>query len=117
MYAAQAKDVDIIITTAPHPGKPAPRLITEEMVASMKPGLVVVDMAASNGGKCRRSVADQRIVTDNGVTILGYTDLPGRLPAQASQLFGTNLVNLLKLLTRRRTANSPSTSTMSCSGA
>ena len=93
MYAAQAKDVDIIITTALIPGKPAPRLITEEMVASMKPGSVVVDMAASNGGNVAGSVADQRIVTDNGVTILGYTDLPGRLPTQASQLFGTNLVN------------------------
>ena len=99
LYAAQAKDVDIIITTALIPGKPAPRLITEEMVASMKPGSVVVDMAASNGGNVAGSVADQRIVTDNGVTILGYTDLPGRLPTQASQLFGTNLVNLLKLLT------------------
>jgi NAD(P) transhydrogenase subunit alpha len=99
LYAAQAKDVDIIITTALIPGKPAPRLITEEMVASMKPGSVVVDMAASNGGNVAGSVADQRIVTDNGVTILGYTDLRGRLPTQASQLFGTNLVNLLKLLT------------------
>ena len=99
LYAAQAKDVDIIVTTALIPGKPAPRLITEEMVASMKPGSVVVDMAASNGGNVAGSVADQRVVTDNGVIILGYTDLPGRLPMQASQLFGTNLVNLLKLLT------------------
>ena len=99
LYAAQAKDVDIIITTALIPGKPAPRLITEEMVASMKPGSVIVDMAASNGGNVAGSIADQRVVTDNGVTILGYTDLPGRLPTQASQLFGTNLVNLLKLLT------------------
>ena len=99
MYAEQAKDVDIIITTALIPGKPAPRLITEEMVASMKPGSVVVDMAAANGGNVAGSVADQKAVTDNGVTILGYTDLPGRLPTQASQLFGTNLVNLLKLTT------------------
>ncbi len=99
LYAAQAKDVDIIVTTALIPGKPAPRLITEEMVASMKPGSVVVDMAASNGGNVAGSVADQRVVTANGVKILGYTDLPGRLPTQASQLFGTNLVNLLKLLT------------------
>ena len=60
---------------------------------------VIVDMAASNGGNVAGSIADQRVVTDNGVTILGYTDLPGRLPTQASQLFGTNLVNLLKLLT------------------
>ncbi|MFL6177465.1 MAG: proton-translocating transhydrogenase family protein, partial [Ornithinibacter sp.] len=73
--------------------------ITEDMVASMKPGSVVVDMAASNGGNVAGSVADQKVVTPNGVTILGYTDLPGRLPTQASQLFGTNLVNLLKLVT------------------
>ncbi|MFL6153042.1 MAG: Re/Si-specific NAD(P)(+) transhydrogenase subunit alpha, partial [Ornithinibacter sp.] len=99
MYAAQAADVDILITTALIPGRPAPRLITEDMVASMKPGSVVVDMAASNGGNVAGSVADQKVVTPNGVTILGYTDLPGRLPTQASQLFGTNLVNLLKLVT------------------
>ncbi len=99
MYAEQAKDVDIVITTALIPGRPAPRLITEEMVASMKPGSVVVDMAAANGGNVAGSVADEKVVTDNGVTILGYTDLPGRLPTQASQLFGTNLVNLLKLMT------------------
>ncbi|HET7822607.1 MAG TPA: Re/Si-specific NAD(P)(+) transhydrogenase subunit alpha [Ornithinibacter sp.] len=99
LYAAQAADVDIIITTALIPGRPAPRLITESMVASMKPGSVVVDMAASNGGNVAGTVADTKVVTDNGVTILGYTDLPGRLPTQASQLFGTNLVNLLKLVT------------------
>jgi len=99
MYAEQAKDVDIVVTTALIPGRPAPRLITEEMVASMKPGSVVVDMAAANGGNVAGSVADEKVVTDNGVTILGYTDLPGRLPTQASQLFGTNLVNLLKLMT------------------
>ena len=99
LYAAQAADVDIIITTALIPGRPAPRLITEAMVATMKPGSVVVDMAASNGGNVAGTVADQKVVTDNGVTILGYTDLPGRLPTQASQLFGTNLVNLLKLVT------------------
>ncbi len=99
LYAEQARDVDIVITTALIPGRPAPRLFTEEMVASMKPGSVVVDMAAANGGNVAGTVAGQKVVTDNGVTILGYTDLPGRLPTQASQLFGTNLVNLLKLLT------------------
>jgi NAD(P) transhydrogenase subunit alpha len=99
LYAAQAKDVDIVITTALIPGRPAPRLLTEEMVASMKAGSVVVDMAASNGGNVAGSRPDERVVTDNGVVILGYTDLPGRLPTQASQLFGTNLVNLLKLMT------------------
>jgi NAD(P) transhydrogenase subunit alpha len=99
LYAEQAKDVDIIITTALIPGRPAPRLLTEEMVASMKPGSVVVDMAASNGGNVAGTVADQLVTTANGVKLIGYTDLPGRLPTQASQLFGTNLVNLLKLLT------------------
>ena len=99
LYAAQAKDVDIVITTALIPGKPAPRLLDEAMVASMKPGSVIVDMAAANGGNVAGTVADEKVVTDGGVTILGYTDLPGRLPTQASQLFGTNLVNLLKLVT------------------
>ncbi|OBF27621.1 Re/Si-specific NAD(P)(+) transhydrogenase subunit alpha [Mycobacterium sp. ACS4331] len=99
LYAEQAGDVDIIITTALIPGKPAPRIITAEMVASMKPGSVIVDMAAANGGNVEGTVKDQAVVTDNGVTIIGYTDLAGRLPAQASQLYGTNLVNLLKLLT------------------
>ncbi|MCV7225748.1 Re/Si-specific NAD(P)(+) transhydrogenase subunit alpha [Mycolicibacterium komossense] len=99
LYAEQATDVDIIITTALIPGRPAPRIITAEMVASMKPGSVIVDMAAANGGNVEGTVKDQAIVTDNGVTIIGYTDLAGRLPATASQLYGTNLVNLLKLLT------------------
>ena len=99
LYAQQAKDVDIIITTALIPGKPAPRLITEEMVASMRPGSVIVDMAAAQGGNVAGTVAGEVVVTDNQVSIIGYTDLPGRLPTQASQLFGTNLVNLMKLLT------------------
>ncbi|MFI5506420.1 Re/Si-specific NAD(P)(+) transhydrogenase subunit alpha [Mycobacterium sp. NPDC051804] len=99
LYAELASDVDIIITTALIPGKPAPRIITADMVASMKPGSVLVDMAASNGGNVEGTVKDQAIVTDHGVTIIGYTDLAGRLPATASQLYGTNLVNLLKLLT------------------
>jgi len=99
LYAELAKDVDIIITTALIPGRPAPRIITADMVASMKAGSVIVDMAAANGGNVEGTVKDQAIVTDNGVTIIGYTDLAGRLPAQASQLYGTNLVNLLKLLT------------------
>ncbi|BBY94958.1 NAD(P) transhydrogenase subunit alpha [Mycobacterium gallinarum] len=99
LYAELAKEVDIIITTALIPGKPAPRIITADMVASMKPGSVLVDMAAANGGNVEGTVKDQAIVTDHGVTIIGYTDLAGRLPATASQLYGTNLVNLLKLLT------------------
>jgi len=99
LYAEQSKDVDIIITTALIPGKPAPRIITADMVASMKPGSVLVDMAAANGGNVEGTVKDQTVMTDNGVTIIGYTDLAGRLPATASQLYGTNLVNLVKLLT------------------
>jgi NAD(P) transhydrogenase subunit alpha len=99
LYAEQCKDVDIIITTALIPGRPAPRIITAEMVASMKPGSVIVDMAAANGGNVEGTVKDQAVVTDHGVTIIGYTDLAGRLPATASQLYATNLVNLLKLLT------------------
>ncbi|SFD02071.1 NAD(P) transhydrogenase subunit alpha [Nocardioides terrae] len=99
IYSEQAADVDIIITTALIPGRPAPKLITAADVASMKSGSVVVDMAAAQGGNVEGSVADQKVVTDNGVTIIGYTDLAGRLPTQASQLYGTNLVNLMKLLT------------------
>jgi NAD(P) transhydrogenase subunit alpha len=99
LYADQAEDVDIIVTTALIPGKPAPRLITADMVAAMKPGSVLVDMAAANGGNVEGSRPGEVVTTDRGVTIIGYTDLPGRLPTQASQLYGTNLVNLMKLLT------------------
>lgn len=102
LYAEQVTDVDIIITTALVPGRPAPRLITAEMVASMKPGSVIVDMAAANGGNVEGTVPGEAVVTDNGVTIIGYTDLAARLPAQASQLYGTNLVNLMKLMTPGR---------------
>ncbi len=99
LYAEQCKDVDIVITTALIPGKPAPRLITAEMVATMRSGSVIVDMAAANGGNVEGAVAGEAVVTANGVTIIGYTDLAGRLPTQASQLYGTNLVNLMKLMT------------------
>jgi len=99
LYARQCPEADIIITTALIPGKPAPRLITAQMVASMKPGSVIVDMAAASGGNVEGTVPGQAVVTDNQVIIIGYTDLAGRLPAQASQLYGTNLVNLMKLLT------------------
>ena len=102
LYAEQAKEVDIIITTALIPGKPAPRLITKEMVASMKPGSVIVDLAAATGGNCELSKAGEVVVTDNQVKIIGYTDLPSRLPTQSSQLYGTNLVNLLKLLCKNK---------------
>jgi NAD(P) transhydrogenase subunit alpha len=99
IYTEQAADVDIIITTALIPGRAAPRLITASDVARMKPGSVIVDMAAGQGGNVEGSVAGERVVTDNGVIILGYTDLASRLAAQASQLYGTNLANLVALLT------------------
>ncbi len=94
LFAEQAQDVDIIITTALIPGKPAPRLITADMVASMKDGSVIVDLAAEQGGNCELTEAD-KVVVRNGVSIIGYTDLPSRLAAQASQLYGTNLRHLL----------------------
>ncbi|MEV5758726.1 Re/Si-specific NAD(P)(+) transhydrogenase subunit alpha [Streptomyces tendae] len=99
LYRAQAAEVDIVITTALIPGRPAPRLLTAEDVAAMRPGSVVVDMAAAQGGNVEGTVPGRSVVTGNGVTVIGYTDLASRLPAQASQLFGTNLVNLLRLLT------------------
>ncbi|PHM27681.1 Re/Si-specific NAD(P)(+) transhydrogenase subunit alpha [Xenorhabdus innexi] len=102
LFAAQAKEVDIIVTTALIPGKPAPKLITKEMVESMKPGSVIVDLAAQNGGNCELTEADKLVVTDNSVKIIGYTDLPSRLPTQSSQLYSTNLVNLMKLLCKEK---------------
>ncbi len=99
IYTEQAADVDIIITTALIPGRPAPKLLTASDVAGMKAGSVVVDMAAAQGGNVAGTKAGEVVITENGVTLIGYTDLPGRLPAQSSQLYGTNLVNLMKLLT------------------
>ncbi|WP_318416136.1 Re/Si-specific NAD(P)(+) transhydrogenase subunit alpha [Photobacterium leiognathi] len=105
LYAEQAKDVDIIITTALIPGRPAPKLITKEMVDSMKAGSVIVDLAAANGGNCAYTEADKVVTTPNGVKVIGYTDMVGRLPTQSSQLYGTNLVNLLKLLCKEKDGN------------
>lgn len=105
LYAEQAKDVDIIITTALIPGRPAPTLITKEMVDSMKEGSVIVDLAAANGGNCEYAEAGKVVKTENGVTVIGYTDMASRLPAQSSQLYGTNLVNLLKLLCKEKDGN------------
>ncbi|MEZ5094484.1 Re/Si-specific NAD(P)(+) transhydrogenase subunit alpha [Nocardioides sp.] len=99
MYDEEARAADIVITTALIPGRPAPLLVKEETVAGMRPGTVVVDMAAANGGNVAGTVAGEKVVTAGGVTIIGYTDLAGRLPAQTSQLYGTNIVNLFKLLT------------------
>lgn len=98
LYAAETARADIVITTALVRGQ-APRTITAEMVAAMRPGSVIVDLAASGGGNCELTVPGQRVVTDNGVVILGYTDLTSRMPQHTSQLFGTNVVNLMALLT------------------
>jgi len=98
LFAEQAKDVDIIITTALIPGRPAPRLITAEMVESMKDGSVIVDLAAEQGGNCELTEPEQ-VVRHHGVTLIGYTDLPSRLAAQSSQLYSTNLRHLLTDLT------------------
>ena len=97
LFMEQAKEVDIIITTALIPGRPAPKLITEDMVKAMKPGSVVVDLAAQTGGNCECTVKNE-IAVAHDVTVIGYTDLPSRLPTQSSQLYGTNLVNMFKLL-------------------
>ena len=94
LFARQAMEVDIIITTALIPGKPAPELITEGMIESMKDGSVLVDLAAEQGGNCKLTEKD-KVVVKHGVTIIGYTDLPSRLAAQSSQLYGTNLRHLL----------------------
>jgi NAD(P) transhydrogenase subunit alpha len=104
LFAEQAKDVDIIVTTALIPGKPAPKLITADMVASMKDGSVIVDLAAEQGGNCELTEPDQLAVKE-GVTIIGYTDLPSRLAAQSSQLYGTNLRHLLTDMTPEKDGN------------
>lgn len=95
LFAEQAKDVDIIITTALIPGKPAPKLITEAMVKTMKAGSVIVDLAAEQGGNCEVTQPNE-VIDYGGVTVIGYTDLPSRMASQSSQLYGTNLWHLLK---------------------
>ena len=98
LLAEQAQEVDMIITTALIPGKPAPRLITKDMVNSMKAGSVIVDLAAPNGGNCELCNPGHAFTTRNQVSIIGYTDLASRLPEQASRLYASNVVNLIKLL-------------------
>jgi len=100
-FARQAKEVDIIITTALIPGKPAPRLITAEMVRSMKPGSVIVDLAAEQGGNCELTEPGQ-VAVKHGVTIIGYTDLPSRLARQSSTLYATNLLRLTEELCKAK---------------
>lgn len=97
-----APEIDIVITTALIPGRPAPKLWTAEMVAMMKPGSVVIDLAAERGGNCDLTVPDEKIVSDNGVTIVGYTDFPSRMAAQASTLYSTNIRHMLADLTPKK---------------
>ena len=99
LFLEQAPEVDILITTALIPNREAPELWTREMVAAMKPGSVIVDLAAEKGGNCKLTVADEKIVTDNGVTIIGYTDFPSRMAAQASTLYATNIRHMITDLT------------------
>ncbi len=94
-----APDIDIVITTALIPGRPAPKLWTADMVGMMKPGSVIVDLAAERGGNCDLTVPDEKIVTDNGVTVIGYTDFPSRMAAQASTLYSNNIRHMLSDLT------------------
>ncbi len=94
-----APDIDIVITTALIPGRDAPKLWLADMVAAMKPGSVVVDLAAERGGNCDLTVADQKIVSDNGVTVIGYTDFPSRMATQASTLYATNIRHMMTDLT------------------
>ncbi len=102
LFAAQAMEVDIIITTALIPGKPAPKLITAGMVESMKPGSVIVDLAAEQGGNCAMTEPG-KVVTHKGVTIVGYTDLPSRMASLSSQLYGSTIVALLEELQNKET--------------
>src|SRR5690348_13798510 len=101
VFARQAKEVDVIITTALIPGKPAPKLITAEMVQSMKPGSVIVDLAAEQGGNCELTEPG-KVVVRHGVTIIGYTDLPSRLATQSSTLYATNLFRLMEELCKKK---------------
>ena len=98
LIAETVPRMDIIVTTALVPGKGAPKLLTEAMVDSMKPGSVIADLAAAQGGNAARTRPGEAITTDNGVTILGWTNWPARIPVSASSLYARNLVNLLKLM-------------------
>ena len=97
-----APEIDIVITTALIPGRPAPKLWTADMVAMMKPGSVIIDLAAERGGNCDLTVMDEKIVSDNGVTVVGYTDFPSRMAAQASTLYSNNIRHMLADLTPKK---------------
>ena len=104
-FREMAPDIDIVITTALIPNREAPELWTEDMVAAMKRGSVIVDLAAEKGGNCKLTVADEKIVTENGVTIIGYTDFPSRMAAQASTLYATNIRHMMTDLTPEKDGN------------
>ncbi len=99
LFRGQASEIDIVITTALIPGRDAPKLWLADMVQAMKPGSVIVDLAAERGGNCDLTVADQKVVTENGVTVIGYTDFPSRMAAQSSTLYSTNIFHMLADLT------------------
>ncbi|XKH58977.1 Re/Si-specific NAD(P)(+) transhydrogenase subunit alpha [Halomonas sediminis] len=101
-FREQAHEVDIVITTALIPGRPAPKLWLEDMVKAMKPGSVIVDLAAEKGGNCDLTKPDQKVVSDNGVTIVGYTDFPSRMATQSSLLYSTNIRHMLTDLTPKK---------------
>ena len=104
-FRVLAPDMDIVITTALIPGRDAPKLWLEDMVAAMKPGSVVVDLAAERGGNCDLTVADEKIVSKNGVTVIGYTDFPSRMAAQSSTLYATNIRHMMTDLTPEKDGN------------
>ena len=97
LFLKEIPNMDIVITTALIPGKPAPKLISSEMIERMKPGSVIIDLAAERGGNADGCVTGEHITTDNGVHIVGYTDLNSRLPAQSSTMFSNNIHNFLKV--------------------
>ncbi|MEO1491576.1 MAG: Re/Si-specific NAD(P)(+) transhydrogenase subunit alpha [Pseudomonadota bacterium] len=104
-FREMAPEIDIVITTALIPNRPAPELWTEDMVHMMKPGSVIVDLAAERGGNCTLTVADEKIVTENGVTIVGYTDFPSRMATQTSTLYSTNIRHMMDDLTPEKDGN------------
>merc|ERR1719472_704176 len=100
-FHKHCKECDIVITTAAIPGRPSPRLIEEYMVKDMKPGSVIVDLAALGGGNCTVTKKDELYTTENGVTIIGYTGLAGMMPGQSSAMYGQNMVNLVRHIAKK----------------
>jgi NAD(P) transhydrogenase subunit alpha len=105
LIASEIPKQDILITTALIPGRPAPTLISKEMVDQLKPGSVIVDLAAERGGNCPLTQADEIIETDNGVTIIGYTNLPGRIAADATEMLANNMRHFIQFITDEETGD------------